>query len=245
VSGERRHDRALVIMAKRPQPGSTKTRLQPALGADKAAQLYKCLLLDTLDLARRVQSTDPVVAVHPVEAMAYFETIAADMSLIPQHGSGLGQRLDHVMGACLDRGYQQVAAIGSDSPTLPVSFIEQAFELLDDDHVDAVLGPADDGGYYLVGVKARPGPLVTTVEMSTPTVLADTLAVAAKQQLNTKLLASWYDIDDNTDLQRLAAEPAQGPTSGRSQSNAVRTRALIAHLTGDGPAAPSPPTPGA
>ena len=217
-------------MARQPEPGTTKTRLQPLLGAAVAAELYECLLLDTLDLARALTGVDAIIAVHPADAVGYFKTVAPDMALVAQVGDDLGDRLEHALGFCLDQGYEQVAAIGSDSPTLPLATLTSAFHVLGHDSVDAVLGPADDGGYYLIGVKTRPGSLVTEIKMSTPTVLADTLALAYSQGLTVELLESWYDVDEPGDLERLRAELASPAGAVNGLPTARHTRELLRRL---------------
>ena len=205
--------RALLVMAKQPAPGRTKTRLTPPLTAQAAADLYECLLRDTLDgvrAAAQLTPLTPFIAYSPAAAGAYFQELAPDFTLIPQRGETLGERLATVLAAAQAQGYAQVAAINSDSPGLPPAFLAQAFAALDDPAVDVVLGPAEDGGYYLIGWQ-RPAPrLVRQVTMSTPHVLVDTLALAAEAALRVHLLPSWYDIDDAADLQRLRSDPLTG-----------------------------------
>jgi rSAM/selenodomain-associated transferase 1 len=200
--------RALIVMAKEPVAGSTKTRLTPTLSNQQAADLYCCLLLDTLDTVREVAARlplAPVVAYTPQTAVGFFREHAPDFDLLPQYGDSLGDRLDTVMGGLAERGFEQVAAINSDSPGLPAANLIQAFGELDDPAVDVVFGPCDDGGYYLIGWK-RPYPrLVREVEMSTPHVLSDTVALAQTADLNVKLLPAWYDVDTAADLARMRA----------------------------------------
>jgi hypothetical protein len=97
----------------------------------------------------------------------------------------------------------------SDSPTLPAANLQTAFTALDE--VDVVLGPCDDGGYYLIGLKQPAPRLLREVQMSTPRVVADTLALASEEGLRVKLLPTWYDIDDVSTLNRLMAELAHAP----------------------------------
>lgn len=198
---------ALIIMAKRPFPGRTKTRLSPPFSAEEAADLYEHFLCDAIELVRRLPDVIPFIAYAPGEgAVEYFRQLVPDFELIPQLGSTLGERLDYVLSACLEAGYQQVAAMNSDGPTLPVAYLAQAFEHLADAATDVVLGPCEDGGYYLIGWK-RPFPrLVRNVQMSTPHVLQDTLAIAAVDKLQVALLPCWYDVDNATDLARVQAD---------------------------------------
>ncbi len=207
--------KALLVMAKRPYPGKTKTRMMPALTAEEAAQLYACFLQDVLALVRDVPEVTPFVAYAPDDGAtrAYFQELAPDFELIPQIGVDLGARLDGVLSHCLQKGYAQVVAMNSDSPTLPATYLQEAFVRLDAPQTDVVLGPCEDGGYYLIGWK-RPYPrLVRGVQMSTERVLQDTLAIAKADGLQVALLPSWYDVDGLAELQRLQRE-LEGEGSG-------------------------------
>ena len=220
------NSRALIVVAKQPKPGETKTRLSPLLDPEQAVELYCCFLLDTLELMRRVDGARPFVAYSPLTAEGYFRRIApGDFEFLPQIGDNLGQRLNNVLARCLSMGYAQVIVMNSDSPTLPVDHLQQAFELLQNPGVDVVLGPSDDGGYYLVGLK-HPYPALFDVVMSTATVLQETLVRAREQGLRTVCLPSWYDVDTPEDLQRLIGELPSLP-----DHVAVETRRLLAEWT--------------
>ncbi len=205
--------KALFVMAKRPYPGQTKTRMIPALTPQEAADLYACFLQDVLALARSVPGVTPFIAYAPAdeETQAYFETIAPGFGLIPQLGDDLGARLDGVLTHCLQNGYAQVAAMNSDSPTLPAAYLAQAFARLDDPAVDVTLGPCEDGGYYLIGWKRAHPRLVRDVQMSTNHVLQDTLAIAKEENLRVALLPAWYDVDELAELRRLQRELQANP----------------------------------
>jgi rSAM/selenodomain-associated transferase 1 len=196
---------ALLVMAKRPIPGQSKTRLVPPLSHAQAAALYECFLRDSLDLMRQVPGSQPVVAYTPGYARAYFAALAPDFELLPQQGRGLGARLDNTLTHYLDLGYRRVVAMDSDSPTLPLAYLVAAFQALARPN-DVVLGPADDGGYYLIGLKQPAPRLLRQVRMSTSHVLQDTLALARQEGLRVELLPVWYDVDDRQSLARLAAE---------------------------------------
>ncbi len=213
--------RALIVMAKAPEPGVTKTRLVPRLTPDAAAELYECFLLDALDLARSLPGVTPFVAVSPLDGGPYFRRLAPDVARVLQVGATLGERLDHVLTECLASGYDHVAAMGSDVPTLPRSHLADAFDRLADDGTDVVIGPSDDGGYHFIGWK-RPYPaLVRKVEMSTPRVVTDTLALATALGIRVQLVDSWYDVDLPADLDRLTAELRSGTAA------AGHTRAFL------------------
>ena len=136
----------------------------------------------------------------------------------------LGDRLQFVLSTVLGCGLHHVAAINSDSPTLPAELLTSAFRRLDDPHVDAVFGPCADGGYYFIGVKDPPGRLVTGVQMSTPTVLRDTLAIAAEEDIRVDLLPEWYDVDSAAELERLSAELASHPERAPATSRFLTTK---------------------
>lgn len=203
---------ALIVVAKRPTPGETKTRLTKSasvggalsLTPAQAAQLYEAFLCDTLDLIRRVPDVQPIIAYLPEGAEDYFCTLAPDFGLLPQRGVDLGERLDRALTHCLTNGYGKAVIMDSDSPTLPIKCLIEAFERLD--QADVTLGPCDDGGYYLIGLK-RPAPrLLREVQMSTSTVVRDTLRLATTEKLTVAQLTQWYDVDTAAELHRLRDE---------------------------------------
>jgi uncharacterized protein len=210
---------ALIVVAKRPAPGKTKTRLSPPLTPELASALYECFLFDTLDQMRQVEYTKRVIAY--LDERDYFKRIAPDFELIPQEGHDLGERLDHALTSYLSCGYQRAVIMDSDSPTLPADYLSQAFDVLDSG-ADVVLGPCDDGGYYLIGIK-KPSPrLLREVHMSTPRVAAETIALAKDEGLNLISLPTWYDVDDVASLSRLRQE-----IEALDPSVAVHTRQFL------------------
>ena len=198
-------------------------------------------ILDTVRAAAHLDAFIPVIAYTPAAARDFFRQLAPDFWLIPQERTApvddpdlpagsppnssprpqkespahqperLGDRLHYVLSSALACGLNQVAAINSDSPTLPAELLCSAFRCMDDPRVDAVFGPCADGGYYLIGVKKPPGRLVTDVHMSTPTVLRDTLAIAAEEGIRVDLLPEWYDVDGADELERMSTELASHP----------------------------------
>jgi hypothetical protein len=199
---------ALLVIAKRPAAGQTKTRLTPPLSAAQAAALYECFLKDTLVLmqtACALADAQPIVLYLPAGAQAYFRTLAPQAHLLLQRGDNLGQRLDNAIADCLALGYQRVVVMDSDSPTLPVASLAQAFAVLADG-AEACFGPCADGGYYLVGARTPIPHLLREVQMSTDHVLADTLALAKSANTSVGLLAPWHDIDTHAELERLIEE---------------------------------------
>ena len=210
---------ALIVVAKRPAPGKTKTRLSPPLTSELASALYECFLLDTLDQMRQVNDTQCVIAY--LDERDYFKRIAPDFELIPQEGHDLGERLDRALTSYLLCGYLRAVIMDSDSPTLPADYLSQAFDVLADG-ADVVLGPCDDGGYYLIGMKQPAPRLLREVHMSTPTVAAETIALAKDEGLKLISLPTWYDVDDVGSLSRLRHE-----IEALDPSVAVQTRQFL------------------
>jgi rSAM/selenodomain-associated transferase 1 len=201
---------ALIVVAKQPAPGLTKTRLSPPLSPEQASSLYERFLLDTLDLIRKVPGVQSVIAYLPAEAGDYFASLAPDFDLLEQSGRNLGERLDNALTRYLQAGYRSAVIMDSDSPTLPVACLASAFAMLENGS-DVVVGPCDDGGYYLIGLNEPHPRLLREVRMSTPHVTADTLALAAEEGLQVGLLPTWYDVDDHRSLRRLCAELSHAP----------------------------------
>jgi uncharacterized protein len=194
----------LLVVAKQPIPGQTKTRLCPPLSYAQAADLYECFLRDTLDVMRQVRGVQCMIGFLPKEAQDYFRQLAPQMKLTCQVGASLGERLDHLLTEALLSGSPRAVVMDSDSPTLPVEYISKAFEQLTD--ADVVIGPTRDGGYYLIGMKQPQSHLLRQVQMSTPHVLADTLELAKATGLAVSLLPTWYDVDTIDDLYQLDEE---------------------------------------
>lgn len=202
---------ALLVVARRPIAGQTKTRLCPPLDDATAASLYLCFLRDVIGIMRAVPDVRRQIVYVPDDAAGYFQALAPDMALSVQRGADLAERLDQLLTAALGAGARQAVVMSSDSPSLPAAYVAMAFALLATH--DVVLGPCDDGGYYLIGLKAPQPRLFREVTMSTPTVLRDTLAVAAALGLRAALLPPWYDIDTVADLERLRAELRAAPAA--------------------------------
>ena len=200
-------------MAKQPRPGYTKTRLVPPLTALQAADLYEAMLLDIVDRLADRADCDTAIAIDAVESAAWFTDATPGLPQVVQRGDALGDRLDAVLTQCLALGYEAAVAISSDSPDLPAGHLGEALARLADDSNDIVLGPTEDGGYYLIGWKQAWTPVVAEVTMSTPDVLRDTLAIAERVGARVGLAPTWFDVDDASDLARLRRDldPAELP----------------------------------
>ena len=196
---------AVAIMAKAPQAGAVKTRLCPPLSFAEAEALYRCFLLDKIEQVRSLTTACPAIAYAPPEGRAFFEAVAPGFALVAQRGADLGDRLANSLGELLKRGHQGAIAIDSDTPTLPLAFLRQALELVMTPSIDVVLGPTEDGGYYLIGLRTVYRELFETMAWSTSTVLSETIRRAEANGLRVACLPCWYDIDTARDLARLRA----------------------------------------
>jgi rSAM/selenodomain-associated transferase 1 len=195
----------LFVVAKQPAAGQTKTRLCPPLTGETAAALYECFLRDTLDTLRAVPGVSRTIVHWPAESETYFRELAPDLNLQLQSGADLGARLDRLLSDAIADGAAQAVVMSSDSPNVPAAYVAQAFDLLDDGY-DLALGPCDDGGYYLIGLKQPQPRLFHEVRMSTPDVVQDTLVIAAELGLRVGLTPLWYDVDTIDDLERLRTD---------------------------------------
>lgn len=196
---------ALVIMAKAPQPGAVKTRLCPPLSYPEAAELYHCFLLDTIDKARTLSGVSLVLAYTPASSNDFFTSLAPDAILMPQLGDDLGDRMAACFTRSFDLGYRHVLLTGSDLPTLPLDYLQQAVALIAKPQVDVALGPSEDGGYYLIGLRQLHSALFADICWSTDTVFADTVRRAEANGLHVASLPRWYDVDTPADLEHLQA----------------------------------------
>jgi len=211
---------AIAIMAKQPEEGKTKTRLCPPLLPKEAAVVYQALLEDTISLVSSLSHFDLVLAITPPESRSFFESITpGGTRLIAVEGENLGVCLSKTLQALFEAGYSQAAVINSDGPSLPPGFILRGFELLNDS--DLVLGPGQDGGYYMIGMKQLYPELFSDISWSTSRVFFQTLAVCNKLKLRTAVLPAWYDIDTAQDLERLKEEIKTMPESRLHFTRAV------------------------
>ena len=182
-----------VLFAKKPVPGTVKTRLQSHLSASEAARLYEAMLLDCATALHETQAAAKVVAFTPAHAEDALRTLLAPIGTFeyaPQPEGDLGQRMESLMQWAFARA-ERVVIIGSDSPSLPARYIDEGLALLREKEV--VLGPSTDGGYYLVGRRKGESRIFQDVAWSTGMVFEQTLARLGTQTLG--LLPPWYDVD--------------------------------------------------
>ncbi len=195
------HD-ALIVFVKLPVPGRVKTRLAKTLGADTAAALYRCFVADTVAAARRSGYSTRVVFHPPESAPAIAAWLGQGVTFLPQHGNDLGERMSDALHTAL-AGSARAVLIGSDCPDLPFALLHEAFEALITHQ--AVIGPARDGGYYLIGF-SREGfaeAAFTGIEWGGPDVFEATMDTLAKNGVKVHVLPAWNDIDEYGDLTAL------------------------------------------
>jgi rSAM/selenodomain-associated transferase 1 len=203
-------DNVLIVVAKEPVPGLTKTRLCPPFSAGQAAEFYRCLMLDTLALVSRLHMADHVLAYTPFGARSLFEDLAPDdFALVPQRGADLGERLANALAHHFELGYRRVVVMNSDGPTLPLAYLEEAFAALD--RADVTLGPGHDGGYYLIGMKTLHASLFQGIAWSTERVVPQTRDICRSEGLAMHELPLWYDVDVEADVSRLFSDAARDP----------------------------------
>jgi glycosyltransferase A (GT-A) superfamily protein (DUF2064 family) len=206
-------------MAKAPRHGHVKTRLSAAYDSDRIVELYRCLLEDTLALGRSIPRTSVAVMAPPEDLDDLGVLLPADVTGVAQQGTGLAAALTSVFVRFTASDARRVIAFNSDSPHLPPSVLSDGFEALS--VCDLVVGPTDDGGYYLVGATAAHTGLFDPTPIGTRSALASLLANARTRGLTVRLLQKWFDVDVAGDLARLEG------VLGRDPAAAPRTSALL------------------
>jgi uncharacterized protein len=220
---------ALAVMIKAPRAGEVKTRLIPPLTPDEASELSICFLRDTAaNIANVACATNAqgVIVYTPQGAESAFDGLLPDgFSLLAQRGASFGDRLFNATQDLLAVGYESLCLINSDSPTLPAEMLIAAVKYLAREGDRAALGAAEDGGYYLIGLKRAHRRLFTDIDWSTERVLAQTIERASEINLEVEVLPSWYDVDDAGSLNRLRNElfSSNGHRAGQHKSTEYKT----------------------
>ncbi len=200
----KRQTKAIILFARDPVAGKVKTRLAPFLNQDSILELYTRFLKDSIDKICGVKTADPFIGVAPSDSSGYFSQEIKNQETPPevflQEGEDLGERMFNAFQARFDEGYERVVIIGSDSPSLPVAYIETAL----DSEKDLVVGPSTDGGYYLIGMYLKPvNVFADGIEWGSEKVLQQTLDRVKKYKCSLELLPPWYDVDREEDLKFL------------------------------------------
>ena len=202
-------DTSLLVFAKVPRPGAVKTRLTPALTPEEAARVYTAFLRDTLRQVVQLEVDDVRLYLAPPRPDDEIDGVPAAVSVHEQTGDGLGARMHRASRETLRDGADRAVLMGSDHPTLPSSFLRQAFRSLEEAR-SLCVGPTEDGGFYLLGMSTVYPQLFDGMSYSHSEVFADTLARAQETDAEVTVLPEWYDVDTPQDLDRMQADLATG-----------------------------------
>lgn len=228
---------ALVLMAKAPVAGQVKTRLIGSLTAEDTADLYAAFLSDTFtlmeDIADERDEVRLVLCYTPEGEEEAFEKVEREGSLmLPQRGADLGERLQNCFADLFGMGYETVVIIGGDTPTLPGEAVWDALESLTEPQ-EVVVGPTEDGGYYLIGMRQLQRAVLTAIPWSTAQVWPVTRARIEAAQLDLIELPPWYDVDTPADLERLQQELKADKSLGRHTRRCFKEIAKRARLAAE------------
>jgi hypothetical protein len=195
----------ICVFAKPPRAGLVKTRLVPELGEGGAAALARAFFQDTWTAVSGLDWADPILATTEVDAREW--GFSPDIVVWRQARGDLGRRMEGILRRALAT-HPFALAVGTDTPGLPVALLDSAREALQT--ADAVLGPSEDGGFYLLGLRACPSGLLARIPWSTKDTFTQTLAQLRRRGLRTTVLPPWFDVDRPEDLDRLRMLLAAG-----------------------------------
>jgi len=219
-------DRVLVIMAKAPKPGAVKTRLASHLSAAAVTDFYRCLLQDTLSLARSLNDVGVAIMCPDSDVSELAQLVVSETTVVAQKGEGLAAGLISVFAHFAQHPPRRIIAFNSDSPHLPPVVLGEAFKTLLAH--DLVVGPTHDGGYYLVGAKASHPSLFANDGMGTSSALDRLLLRARSLNLSLGFAPPFYDIDVADDLTRLSEELRLAPARAPQTAQWLRNWELVA-----------------
>ena len=216
---------ALVVFLKHPRPGAVKTRLAAAIGAEAAADLYRALAERALEATTPLaEDFERLVFFDPPESLPQMREWLPGVRLLAQSGHDLGARMADAFARAFARGASRVAIVGTDAPGVSRATVTEALSALDT--ADVVIGPADDGGYYLIALRAPRPELFAGIEWSTPGVRGQTLALAAAAGVSVRELGRLRDVDTLDDLR------AEWPAVRALLGDRPELRAALARLVG-------------
>ena len=204
--------KALIVFAKVPKPGHVKTRLQPELSPDASRQIYLAFILDTLNATASLKGVKRILGCDSTRRAPFFKQLAErhDLMRMDQVGETIGARMQNAIAEAYRLGFGPTVIIGTDIPTLPMGYIQEAFKQLkkQPQEPSIVLGPSADGGYYLIGCSGSVPPIFDGIAWGTEQVLTQTLQRITERHLSALLLPFWYDVDTVQDLRFLSAHLA-------------------------------------
>lgn len=223
-----KQENVLIIFVKAPIPGTVKTRLQPKLTPEQSLSLYMAMGEDLVSHFRNAGSFDLQIHFWPPDAEAELhQWLGTDLSYVAQNKGDLGSKMHLAFSHAFDQGYHRAVIIGSDLPTLNNGHIRYAFQQLENH--DVVLGPTDDGGYYLIGLRALYPGLFENVKWSTGQVWPQTLKNVRKNGLRLAQLPRETDVDTIAEVLKLWKRLNQ-PGPGVDEKIIPRTMAVLADL---------------
>jgi len=204
-----------MVMARVPGVEPVKSRLTRTITPEMATLLYRCFLLDRVDALVGRPEIALVVAFTPASGLTRMQALLPPgVPLRAQASTGdLGARVYGLLAGLLGDGHPGAIAMDSDSPTLPVEHVLEAADVLARQQAEVVLGPAEDGGYYLIGIRTRQPGLFQDIPWSSDEVFERTMHIAARHGLRTHVLPEWFDVDTGPDLRRLR-EDLRGAETG-------------------------------
>ena len=210
--GYNMYHQSLGVFAKEPRPGHVKSRLAAATSPEWAAWIADAFLRDTIDRLAQVEA-QRFLLYSPEDSKEYFAALAGNQfQLIPQADGDLGRRMEQFIVGQFQAGAQRIVIVGSDSPSLPPEWIEDAFRKLDE--ANLVIGPATDGGYYLLGCAGSALPIFDNIAWGSEKVLSETISRLSDAAWRIALLPPWYDVDSVADLWALKGHIAAFRRSG-------------------------------
>lgn len=191
---------ALIVFAKKPVLGEVKSRFQPKISPEKSLEIYRSFVELTLEGVSHLSGVEIWLGCFPDSAGPWFHELSRkfDIKLFDQTGEDLGARMENAFKLVTKNRYQKKVIIGTDSPHLPLHFIQSAIQFMEKTPV--VLGPSRDGGYYLLGISGELPLLFDGISWSSDTVLESTILKLREQNVPFRLLPEWYDIDRFEDL---------------------------------------------
>ncbi len=226
---------ALAVMTKAPRAGKVKTRLTPPLTPEEAAALNICFLRDTAAAIMQTVAKGGAQGVGVFtpagSESAFADILPMQFELVLQRGEAFGERLIAAAEDIFALGFTSLCLIDSDSPTVPLAAYHFAVQKLANPEPTSVLGPSDDGGYYLIGLNRMQRRLFEDIAWSTERVFDQTVQRAQESQLPMEFLPTWYDVDDRTTLRRLCDELLGDPAGPSSAGYAApETKAFLQRL---------------
>ena len=217
---KRASSNALIVFTREPEEGKTKTRLMPYYSPKQCAEIHRRMLAD-IGREMRSVNADIIVAYTGGEPEFLKKTFGCDAIFTSQTGTGLGERMQNAIDSALALGYEKAVLIGTDVPELRADSVDKAFKLLDTS--DVVIGPTEDGGYYLIGMKSLHEEAFKVEKYGTSTVLEETVASMKTGRLSIGVADSYRDIDNHEDLAAFRERMRKSPDLRKTRRFAAET----------------------